>query len=35
MKRIENILLGVLIAAIAAVVMLAPWLIDETELIAK
>lgn len=35
MKRIGNIALGLLIAAIAAAVMLAPWLIDETELMTK
>lgn len=35
MKRTGNILIGLLIAAITAVVLLAPWLMEEAELITK
>jgi hypothetical protein len=35
MKRLSNILLGLAIAGIAAAVFMLPWLIDETELLAK
>lgn len=35
MKRLIDILLGLAIAAIAAAVFLAPWLMDESELLTK